>query len=330
MAGFTLESLEFRKEREAGWRELEQLVAKAESRGLAGLDADELYRLPVLYRGALSSLSVARSISLDRNLLDYLEVLAARAYVYVYGVKQDYLEEISRFFRRGFPRLVWEMRGALAIAVAILAAGILCGWVLTAKNPDLFFSFVPDAYSQGRSPLSTRDELLEVLRGGGERSGLSIFASALFTNNAQVGFLCFALGFAAGVPVALLLFYNGILLGAFAAIHQRVDLTLEFWAWILPHGVTELLAVCLCGAAGLTLGHSLAFPGRYTRVENLAIAGRRAAAVVLGSVALFFVAGLIEGYFRQLVTWDAPRLALAVLTAAAWTWYFARPGRRAT
>lgn len=326
MAGFTLKSFEFRKEREAGWRELEQLIAKAQSRGLSGLDADELYRLPILYRGALSSLSVARSISLDRNLLDYLEGLSARAYIYVYGVKQDYLDSIVRFFTRGFPRRVWEIRGALAVAIALLAAGVACGWVLTARNPDLFFSFVPDAYSQGRSPLSTRDELLEVLRGGGEGSGLSIFASALFTHNAQVGFLCFALGFAAGVPVALLLFYNGILLGAFAAIHQRVDLGLEFWAWILPHGVTELLAVCLCGAAGLTLGHSLMFPGIYTRVENLALAGRRAAAVVLGSVALFLYAGLLEGYFRQLVTADAPRLLMAVLTAVGWIWYF---GRRA-
>ena len=222
---FTVKSYEFRKEREAGWRELERLIEKAETRGLAALDADELYRLPVLYRGTLSSLSVARSISLDRNVLDYLEGLAARAYIYVYGVKQDYASAIVRFFTDGFPRRVRRRRGELALAILVLAAGILCGAVLTRRNPDLFFSFVPDAYAQGRSPLSTRDELLEVLRGVGDhRTGLSVFASALFTRNAQIGFLCFGLGFAAGVPVVLLLFYNGVLLGAFAAIHQRLDL----------------------------------------------------------------------------------------------------------
>ncbi len=87
MASPTLKSFVFRKEREAGWRELEGLISKAQSRGLSALDAEELYRLPILYRGALSSLAVARSISLDKNLLEYLEGLAKRAYVYVYGVK---------------------------------------------------------------------------------------------------------------------------------------------------------------------------------------------------------------------------------------------------
>jgi len=78
MKGFTLRSFQFRKEREAHWSELESMLDRVSSSGLTGLDADDLHRLPVLYRGALSSLSVARSISLDRNLLDYLEVLCAR------------------------------------------------------------------------------------------------------------------------------------------------------------------------------------------------------------------------------------------------------------
>ncbi|MCA9513651.1 MAG: hypothetical protein KC635_01795, partial [Myxococcales bacterium] len=63
MAQFTLKSFEFRREREAQWRELEQLVDRVEGRGLGALSAEELHRLPSLYRAALSSLSVARAIS---------------------------------------------------------------------------------------------------------------------------------------------------------------------------------------------------------------------------------------------------------------------------
>ena len=82
---FQLRSYEFRRERERTWRELERLVKRVESGGHASLAPEELGRLPVLYRATLSSLSVARSISLDRNLLEYLEGLAARAYFCIYG-----------------------------------------------------------------------------------------------------------------------------------------------------------------------------------------------------------------------------------------------------
>jgi uncharacterized membrane protein SpoIIM required for sporulation len=200
--------------------------------------------------------------------------------------------------------------------------------------------------AQGRTVDSTREELLAVLKNegrvseqggdGGEGQGteepqkadfLARFASFLFAHNAQVGMFCFALGFAAGVPVVLLLFSNGLLLGAFAGLHFHKGLGTEFWAWVLPHGVTELLAVALCGAAGLALGRALVVPGRYGRFHELARAGRRVAPVVLGAVGLFLVAALIEGFFRQLVAGETPRYLLAGSSAVVWAWYFARGGR---
>jgi uncharacterized membrane protein SpoIIM required for sporulation len=131
------------------------------------------------------------------------------------------------------------------------------------------------------------------------------------------------------VPVYLLLFVNGLILGAFAALYASRGLGLAFWGWVLPHGVTELAAVVLCGGAGLVLAQALVFPGRHTRLGNLARRGREAGVVVLGAVAMFFVAGLVEGFFRQRVTDDAARWTVAILTAALWTLYFLRAGRRA-
>jgi uncharacterized membrane protein SpoIIM required for sporulation len=142
--------------------------------------------------------------------------------------------------------------------------------------------------------------------------------------------LCAALGFAAGVPVILLLFSNGLLLGAFAALYQSRGLGLEFWAWILPHGVTELLAVALCGAAGLSVGESLLFPGRHTRLANLGRRGREAGVVVLGAVVMLLLAGLVEGVFRQAVHSVPLRASVAVLSALLWLAYFTRMGREET
>ena len=89
-----LKSFEFRREREKTWRELEKLVDTVEKNGVRGLSARQLARLPQLYRAALSGLSVARAISLDKNLVDYLESLCARAYFCVYGTKRHFVDAV--------------------------------------------------------------------------------------------------------------------------------------------------------------------------------------------------------------------------------------------
>ena len=58
----------------------------------------------MLYRAALSSLSVARATSLDQALIDYLEALCARAYFFVYGARTTLGGRIARFFRHDWPR----------------------------------------------------------------------------------------------------------------------------------------------------------------------------------------------------------------------------------
>jgi len=53
-------SRSFRLAREPEWRRLEDLLTLAEKKSVRALGDDDLMALPVLYRGALSSLSVAR------------------------------------------------------------------------------------------------------------------------------------------------------------------------------------------------------------------------------------------------------------------------------
>jgi uncharacterized membrane protein SpoIIM required for sporulation len=139
--------------------------------------------------------------------------------------------------------------------------------------------------------------------------------------------LCFALGFAAGVPVIYLLFSTGLMLGAMAALYDLRGLGAEFWAWILPHGITEIGAICLCGAAGMVIGTSLVFPGRHTRMRNLALHGREVALLAMGAVVMLFFAGMIEGFFRQMVQNVGVRWSLAAFTLVFWSVYFTMAGR---
>lgn len=320
-----MKSVAFRREREATWLELERLVGRAERDGLGSLTRDEIARLPIVYRATLSSLSVARAISLDASLLAYLESLSARAYVIVYGAKRGAREAIAAFVARRFRSAVHALRRQVAVSLSVMLLGVLTGHVLTSREPARFYSFVSQGMAGGRSPASTTAELRDVLYSGREAGDLlAAFAMFLFTHNAAVGMLCFATGFVGGVPTLVLLFSNGLMLGGFSGLYAGRDLGLEFWAWVLPHGVTELMAVVLCGAAGLALGDALLFPGRHARLAHLARAGRQAGLVVMGAVAMFFLAGLVEGVFRQVVHDVGIRLAVAAASAAAWAAYFGR------
>jgi uncharacterized membrane protein SpoIIM required for sporulation len=325
MREFTLKSAQFRKEREQSWRELEGLLERVEKAGLPSLSAEELNRLPILYRSAVSSLSVASAISLDKNLLDYLNALVSRAYICVYGAKRRVSEAVAEFFRSQFPWVVRRYFAFVMISVALVALGTLTGYQMTRSDPERYYSFV-GSMAQGRTPASSTKELREVLYHQGDGM-LPVFATFLFTHNSKVGMLCFALGFAAGVPVVFLLFETGLMLGALVALYDSRGLGAELWAWILPHGVTEIGALCLCGAAGMVIGTSIVFPGRHTRLRNLALHGREVALLAMGAVVMFLVAGLIEGFFRQLVQDVAVRWALATVSLVFWVWYFLRAGR---
>ena len=321
MAEVRLRSSDFRRERERLWSELEALVEVTEKKGLKALTADELHRLPSLYRAAVSSLSVARSISLDRNMLVYLESLVARAYFCVYGVKPRTGRLVVDFFRTTFPATVKRMAAGVLLALVLMAAGTLVGYSF--DDPEAYYAIVPAQMAQGRTPTSTTAELREVLYSGGEHDGeeLGRFATFLFTHNAKIGLFSFALGFALGLPAILLLFYNGLILGAMAGLYASRGLGLEFWAWVLPHGVTELLAVCLCGGAGLAVALAMVKPGPHGRLHALGTTGRQASLVVLGAVLMFFVAGIIEGVFRQMVTDVPTRLAVATASLLFWLAY---------
>ncbi len=329
MAEFRLKSFHFRREREATWRALEDLVGRAEKRGVKTLSSTELVRLPSLYFATLSSLSVARSISLDRNVVEYLESLASRSFFLVYGSRTNLWEAIIDFFAWRLPAAVRRLKGPLAIATLAFLAGVLAGYVLTAANADWYYSFVDEDLAGGRTPTAST----EYLRNGlfdetpGDANALSFFATFLFTHNAKIGMLCFALGFAFGLPTIILLVQNGLMMGAFFALYASRGLGIELGGWIFIHGVTELLAIILCGAGGLALGGALAFPGAHSRLANLASIGRVAAQVVIGAVALLLLAGLLEGLGRQLITDTSLRYAIAATTAVGWCLYFGFTGR---
>lgn len=155
-----------------------------------------------------------------------------------------------------------------------------------------------------------------------------VFANFLFRHNATIGIMTFGLGVFGGVPTLLLLGYQGLILGAFLALHYNRGLLVDFIGWVSIHGVTEIGALILCGAGGLVIAEKILFPGRYNRLDSLAMAGKAAAGLAGGAVLMLFVAGIIEGGLRQLIASTPWRLAIGIATGVLWTAYFLSIGRR--
>ena len=325
-----LRSTQFRKEREATWRRLEQLLGKIDRHGLHGLEPAELSKLPSLYRSTISSLNVARAISLDRNLVLYLENLAQRAFLCVYGSRRPVREALTSFFLRDWPQSIRRFRWHLLVSTLFLMLGAGVGYALTLADPVQFHTFVDPGLAAGRGPEASDETLRHMLYddGSDETADLGYFSSFLFTHNARVGLLMFAVGFVAGIPAVILLISNGLMLGAFTALYVSRGLAFPFFGWLLPHGVTEILALLICGAGGLALGQGVLFPGPTTRVRNLAATGRATAPLLLGAVLMLMAAGVLEGVFRQRVTNDITRYAVVTITAVLWATYFLFAGRR--
>ena len=323
-----LRSDRFRLEREADWTRLETIVTQMEKGKSKRLSDEDVLALPTLYRTLLSSLSIARENSLDAGLIDYLEGLSLRSYFLVYGTQTSFGRWLREFFGGGWSRAVRSIGPEIWMALFVMIAGTLIGYILVASDSDWFYALVPGGFADARVPGASEAALRETLFGTEETNGLGVFAAFLFSNNAQVAILAFALGFAFAVPSILLLIHNMALLGAMLWVFAQRGLTADFVGWLSIHGTTELFAIMLAGAAGIHVGRSIALPGNKSDLAAASAAGKRAALVMAGVVIMLICAGLLEGFARQLIDNTAGRYAVGGSMLLFWLIYFFGFGRR--
>jgi len=322
-----LRSDRFRLEREGDWKRLEAIVTQMEKGRMRKLSDEDVLALPVLYRTVASSLSIARETSLDAATLAYLEGLVQRAWFIVYGPRASLGSWLRRFLGGGWSASVRAIWLDLLIALAVMVAGTVVGWLLVAGDSEWYHAVVPGQFADARVPGASREALRATLFGKPEQAPLAAFSAYLFSNNAQVSILAFALGFAFGIPSLLLLVQNTATLGAMLWLFNGQGLLIDFAGWLSVHGTTELFAILLAGGAGLHIGRSMAFPGDRPVLQAAAEAGRRASQVMAGVVLMLVIAAMLEGFARQLIDDTAGRFTVGGFMLAFWLAYFFAFGR---
>ncbi len=276
----------FSTERAGEWDELSALVQKA-GRRPQKLGPDGVRRLGAAYRAAAADLALARRRWPGDPVTVRLEDLVGRARHLVYASERR-TGSLRAFVSTGYWRLVRERLPLVGLCWLMLVIPGLFMGLWTASDPPAGARFLPGAYrgvgESGTGPLALPLGFQAALAG------------QILTNNIQVSFLAFAGGILAGVGTALVLLYNGALIGGVAGLTVAGGQVGSFVELVAPHGVLELSVIAVSGAAGMTVGWALVDPGRRGRRAALATGARRGAEIVLGTMPWFVLAGLVEGF----------------------------------
>lgn len=304
---------------EAAWRRLAVLTGQA--RRIRDLTPAELDELVALYQRTSSQLSHARHAYADPGLTGRLTRLVADANGVVYGRRPRTLRSIGRFFTESFPAAVWHDRWFVVVSAAIffVPALIFGAWLGTS-----------DRAVEVTAPEEVREAYIEEdFEDYYSSEPAGQFATEVTVNNIQVAILAFALGVFFCVGTVYVLASNGVFLGVAAGLFVHAGQADRFFGLILPHGLLELSAIVVAGAAGLRLGWAIIDPGDRSRAAALAEEGRRAVVIVLGLFVVFITAGLIEGFVTGsgLSTWF--RVGVGVLAEAGFVLWIVGYGRPA-
>lgn len=301
---------------QATWKRLDHLVKQR--RRLSGPEIDELVDL---YQRVSTHLSIVRSASTDSVLIARLSALVARARSAVTGAHAPLWTEFVRFWTVSFAVVAyraWRWWAGTAV-VFFIVAGVIAIWV--AGSPEV------------RSALGTPAELDQVVNHDfasyySEHPAAS-FALRVWTNNAWVAAQCIGLAVLLGIPIPWVLFQNAANLGLTAGLMADAGKTGIMLGLLAPHGLLELTAVFLAGAAGMRLGWTVIAPGDRPRAQALAEQGRAVVSVAVGLTVVLLISGLIEALVTPSPLPTAVRVSIGVLAEVAFLGYVIHFGRRA-
>jgi uncharacterized membrane protein SpoIIM required for sporulation len=199
---------------------------------------------------------------------------------------------------REIPAAFRREKIAVLVAACALLSGALFGSIAVLVNPANGERLIPPEFFSE----SPRERVEKIERNEERIDNVEkalVFGASLYTHNIKVSFLAFSLGALTLVLGILILFYNGVILGAVGTLYVLDDVGTFFWAWVGPHGALELPAIVFGGAAGLVVGRALLMPGDLSRGASLRRVLPSVWRMMIGAALTLVLAGIIEGSFSQ-------------------------------
>ncbi len=273
------------------------------------------------YQRASAHLSHARTAYGDPALSARLTDLVAEANSVIYGTRARTWSAVGRFFTTTFPAALWHARRFVAVsALSLLLPALALGAWLGTSDRALDAAIPEEA--QAALVQSEFEDYYSSAPAGQ-------FATEVTINNIQVSFYAFAAGILLCLGAVAILAFNGANVGVMAGLFVSAGQAGKFFGLILPHGLLELTAIVIAGAAGVQMGWAVIAPGDRRRADAVAEEGRRAVVLVIGLVLAFVVAGVIEAFVTPSGLSTAVRVGIGVAVEAVFLAYVATLGRQA-
>ncbi|MEK8132286.1 stage II sporulation protein M [Paenibacillus filicis] len=269
------------------WSELERLLERFDRRKRE-VQAEEIDRLTSLYKQASSHLAYAQTYYAGDEVETFLNQLVTRAHHTLYAEQWKSGTRIGEFFKRHFIGYMLERRWFILLATLLFLIGGVSGFAAVWQDPLNLYAVLPASIADNVDPQRVGENHDSVQH--------AIMSSTIMTNNIRVAVLAFVSGITFGILTVYLMAYNGLIIGALAALFWQSGRSYSFWAYILPHGIIELTAIFIAGGAGLYMGYRMIVPGIYTRKYMFLRSVKESALLLIGTIPLFVIAGIIEGY----------------------------------
>ena len=280
------------------WTELERTLTKLEESNRK-MTLQELRRFHLVYERTAADLARLRTFSAERETRRYLENLVGRGYAEIHETRDRHQRlQPLRWFFLTLPQTFRRHITAFYVSLAITVAGCLFGALAIALDPSAKSVLMPFSHLlQDPAKRVAREESATSDRLGGYKSSFSAF---LMTHNTRVSILTLALGMTWGIGTALMLFSNGIMLGAVSVDYVGAGQTKFLLGWLMPHGVIEIPAILIAGQAGLMLATALIGWGTRTRLRaRLRAISKDLVTLIFGVAVLLVWAGFIEAFLSQ-------------------------------
>ncbi|GAB3034507.1 stage II sporulation protein M [Spirosoma pulveris] len=288
------------------WRDIEQNPTR---------DPDEL---TARFVELTDDLSYARTFYPDSNVTRYLNGLAAQMHRGLMQNRRDDRSRFITFWKYELPLLFKQSHKLLVVSAGIfLAAGIL-GWLSAAHDNTFVRLILGDAYVNMTLENISKGDPLGVYNS----SDQSTMFVQITLNNIYVAFRTFIFGLFASFGTMAMLFYNGVMLGAFQYFFYERGLLLDSVLKIWIHGTLEISAIIIAGCAGLTVGNSLLFPGTFSRLESFKRGIKQGLKIAVGLVPVFIMAGFLESFVTRLTLPPLVSGSIIMVSAAFIIWYF--------
>jgi len=241
-------------------------------------------------------LSYSRTFYPDSKSTAYLNSLAARIHQEIYRNKKEQRKSLLKFFTAEQPRLLKKYQKNLLYSFLIFSVSVCIGWISTANDAGFSELILGETYIKMTMENIDKNDPMAIYKQKGETSSFLFISS----NNIRVALLAFVSGITLSLGTAIVLFYNGIMLGVFHYIFYTKGLLATMMTTVWIHGTLEISAIIISGAAGFIIGNSILFPGTYSRTDSFKLGAQDGVKVILGVVPVFIAAGFLEGFITRL------------------------------